>query len=286
MPTPSFSFSSLSPVSVQMSSYVVLGRGTPSPVVDAVLSVLRMQAPSTTDGPGLCAVRDLTADGKVGLEVGLQLAVGVVMVVLVAASLWLRGPWVAVVSGMKRRASPVLGATGNADLQAGLLDHGSVDGSVACGEPARVSILNMRDDEQCEPGASRDSTVTVSQSPSSPSDGTKLPPRVRYLTAAVNFGVTAYSTVTVAVVRMLHCVWVPGTPLHQRRLFIRGSVVCDYTGWQVPYMVSLVVLVVVPVTLPLVAAWSRRANVPVPICDAAGPRRRCVGMCVPASRDS
>jgi hypothetical protein len=33
--------------------------------------------------------------------------------------------------------------------------------------------------------------------------------------------------------KMLHCVWVPGTPPEERRLYIRGSVVCDYHGWQV-----------------------------------------------------
>lgn len=82
--------------------------------------------------------------------------------------------------------------------------------------------------------------------------------RVRYLTAAVNFGVTAYATLTLATMRMLHCVRVPGTAPGSRRLFIRGSVECDYTGWQLPYLGLLVVLVAVPLVLPFAAAWSRR----------------------------
>ena len=69
-----------------MSAYVVLGTGRPSHAADVVLSLLRMQAPSTSDSPGLCATGSLTSDGKVGLEVGLQLGVGLVMVVLVLVS--------------------------------------------------------------------------------------------------------------------------------------------------------------------------------------------------------
>jgi hypothetical protein len=59
---------------------------------------------------------------------------------------------------------------------------------------------------------------------------------------------------------MLHCVRVPGTPAQERRLFIRGSVVCDYSGWQAPHIVLLAALVAVPMVLPLAAAWARRQD--------------------------
>lgn len=58
---------------------------------------------------------------------------------------------------------------------------------------------------------------------------------------------------------MLHCVWVPGTPPSERRLFIRGTVVCDYTGWQLPFILLVMLLVGTPLLLPLLAAWSMRS---------------------------
>jgi hypothetical protein len=82
--------------------------------------------------------------------------------------------------------------------------------------------------------------------------------RAKLVTAAVNYGLTAYATLTVAAVKMLHCVWVPGTPPSERRLFVRGSRVCDYTGWQAPYVLLVALLAAVPLMLPLVALWSRR----------------------------
>ena len=92
-------------------------------------------------------------------------------------------------------------------------------------------------------------------------DAPRPPPvsrRAKLVTASVNFGLTAYATLTVAALKMLHCVWVPGTPLSERRLFIRGSVVCEYSGWQAPYILLVAFLVAIPATLPFAAAWSRR----------------------------
>ena len=82
--------------------------------------------------------------------------------------------------------------------------------------------------------------------------------RAKLVTASVNFGLTAYATLTVAAIKMLHCVWVPGTPLTQRRLFVRASVVCSFSGWQAPYVLLVVLLVTVPALLPFAAAWSRK----------------------------
>jgi hypothetical protein len=77
-----------------------------------------------------------------------------------------------------------------------------------------------------------------------------VPRRAKLVTAAVNFGLTAYATLTVAALKMLHCVWVPGTPLEERRLFVRASVVCNYSGWQVPYILLVAILVAIPAVLP------------------------------------
>jgi hypothetical protein len=84
--------------------------------------------------------------------------------------------------------------------------------------------------------------------------------RAHLITAAVNFSLTAYATLTVAAVKLLHCTWVPGTPKAQRHLVIHGSVRCDYSGWQLPYVVLVGLLIAVPVGLPMVAAWARRSG--------------------------
>lgn len=84
--------------------------------------------------------------------------------------------------------------------------------------------------------------------------------RAKLVTASVNFGLTAYATLTVAAIKMLHCVWVPGTSPEERRLFVHASVVCHFSGWQAPYVVLVVLLVAVPALLPFAAAWSRRVG--------------------------
>jgi hypothetical protein len=59
--------------------------------------------------------------------------------------------------------------------------------------------------------------------------------------------------------KMLHCIQAPGTAQAQRRLFIRSSLLCDFTGWQLPATLCLALLLATPALLPVVATWSRRA---------------------------
>jgi hypothetical protein len=250
-----------------MSSYVTLGAQAPSRATDVVLSVLRMQAPSSSNAKGLCVVESLTAVGKVGLEFGLQLAVGAVMVALVALSAWFKFRvrpslrWCQVCRG-KRLQSPAFVA-GTGSLRTRLLDARASGTSGEYGdmpydtEGSRVYSMNLDQRRR----ASAPSACVVS-------DGKRLPARVRYIVAAVNFAATAYSTVTVATIKMLHCVWVPGSPLGQRRLFIRGSVVCDYVGWQVVYVLGIAVLVAVPMILLFVTSWAARRREAAPLASA------------------
>jgi hypothetical protein len=84
------------------------------------------------------------------------------------------------------------------------------------------------------------------------------PMRARVVTAAVNFGLTAYAALTVGAVKALHCVHAPGTLPSEQRLFIQGTLACDYGGWQAPYVVLGVVLVGTPAALPFLAAWARQ----------------------------
>jgi hypothetical protein len=84
--------------------------------------------------------------------------------------------------------------------------------------------------------------------------------RARLVTAAVNFGLTAYATLTVACVKLLHCVHVPGTPPGARSLFIQGPLACGYGGWQGVYLAMLGGLVCVPPGVGLAARWALRAT--------------------------
>jgi hypothetical protein len=98
--------------------------------------------------------------------------------------------------------------------------------------------------------------VTGTQREPQAEDATRMPLRARCFGAAANFCLTAYASFTIACVRMLHCVTVPGA--HSPRLFIRGTVACDASGWQLPFAVVGAVLVAAPLLLPLAAAWASR----------------------------
>ncbi len=94
--------------------------------------------------------------------------------------------------------------------------------------------------------------------PWAPKDATPLSKRGRLVAASVNFALTAHTALTVAVGKMLHCVRVPGMP--HRRLFLRASVVCDFGGWQLPYVLLLLLLAVAPVGVVVAARCLRRGG--------------------------
>ena len=67
---------------VQMVGFVELVKTSSNDFVTVVVAVLKMQLPATRSSSlGLCAIVGLDASSKVGLEVGMQLAVGVAMII-------------------------------------------------------------------------------------------------------------------------------------------------------------------------------------------------------------
>jgi hypothetical protein len=107
----------------------------------------------------------------------------------------------------------------------------------------------------------------------------QVPHRTRTVLATVNFGLTAYATLTVACVKALHCVSVPGTgPGSPRRLFIRGTVECHYQGWQAPIVVLGLLLCVLPLVVIYLAWWARQDTKPgsAPSHWRAGVRRALI----------
>jgi hypothetical protein len=234
----------------QMYTLVSIGQVHTNTAADVIVSMVRMQAPSRLSVEGVCVMPGLTATSKVALETGLQLSVGVGMVALLlcrhaAVSCWRRSRW---------RHDRVLRRGPS------LLQH-----VATAGQDDAATYGTMCTSVQ---GAHADSTVIDSR------QHVLAPPKHAALVrAAANFGLSAYATLTLGAVKMLHCVAVPGTPPHQRRLFIRASVVCDYTGWQLPWVVLLCALAATPLMLPLAAAWARRAeHKKLSVCPGEGAR--------------
>ncbi len=169
---------------------------------------------------GFCVVDSLTSRSKVVLETGLQLSVGAAMVVLVLLVRLGRG------GGLAWRSKR---APEDADLGTPLMAELPLTAG-----PVGSLLVGRGDDDR--------------------SIGTRL------TTAAVNFALTAYGSVTLGAMKLMHCVHVPGTPVDQQRLFIAGDVVCNFAGWQLPLVALLGLLAGVPLALPFVAAWSRAAS--------------------------
>lgn len=226
-----------------MTALVVIGHADSSRATEVILAVLRMQSPDTEGSLGFCVVDNLTTTSKVALEAVAQLSVAAAMaVVYVAVTLGLRAKHnfcqrVTIPGGQRYLLF--------SGYPAGLLAASNEVGGYGAVDNAGVGPgLAAMGIEASEAG----SRVIVVQG--------SLSHRARVVTAAANFLLTAYATLTVATIKMLHCVWVPGTPSHERRLFIRGTQVCDYTGWQLPYFLVLALLTAAPLLLPFVSIWS------------------------------
>ena len=73
----------------------------------------------------------------------------------------------------------------------------------------------------------------------------------RYIAAAVNVSLTAYAAVSTAVLKLLRCVSTPRSVL-----FIDGSVLCSFLGWQLPLLLLLLALAAFPVVVLVGARWA------------------------------
>ncbi len=224
----------------QMSFYVlVAGEQSGASASQFLLSLLRGHVSGQT--PGVCVLSKLTSTSKVLLEAGLQLCVGVAMVALLVV-VSLVGQCPLRKSRLRRESTHDLPIEDSESLplhkKTGA--QGGVYQSLSAHDDDAVPMFRPEDRVQ----------VDTATELSVESFGSRL------VTAAVNFGLSAYAAVSAASMRLLHCVHVPGSPPAERRLFIRGSVTCDYTGWQFPLVLILAVLVATPIVLPMAAAWS------------------------------
>jgi hypothetical protein len=248
---------------LQMTALVVIGHADSSRAAEVVLAILRMQSPDTEGSLGFCVVNGLTSTSKVALEAVAQLSIAAAMAIVyfvVSGALRAKRHGGSCSRALRRADSrfssakqALLGAAGGggplADSDVGL---GGVYGALSLAASAGGSGIASMGIEATEAPMRDHCKVVVVQG--------SLSHRARIFTAAVNFLLTAYATITVASVKMLHCVWVPGTSSGQRRLFIQGSHICDYSGWQLPIIGVVALLAATPVALPFVSAWSIRAG--------------------------
>jgi hypothetical protein len=267
----------------QASTYVEVGLTASSKVDDILISFLRMQLFSKAGAVGFCVTEHLTATSKVVLVLGIQLSIAAAMVllyILVELARWcLR----------KYRTSPhPSGALARSQGR----DRAEEPLIPVAQSPLAYGATDASQEGVLSDGPGRDGASFGFNGLGAPLSQSR---RSRLLTAAVNFVLTAHTNLTMAALTMLRCVWVrsspwllvgfllretvhfspvsdysfgnvgvflmpyqvPGTPEHERRLFIRASVKCDMGGWQAPYVALSIVLVAIPIVLPFLAAWAR-----------------------------
>ena len=203
-----------------------VSRDTFTAVVSALLSV---QLPSTsqsevpdTNNPtseagtpsgssGFCIVRGLSAKGKVELEAAMQFAVGIAMVV-VYVSVAVAAVWRRHVLRRQRRASErqdqqrqgthsaVLARGHGGDHLPARAQQARSSGYVALPATSPVSSSRLVTEMDGGSGDDDDDEEVVRQGVS----------HERRIGAVVNFGLTVYSTITIACMKLLHCVTIPG----------------------------------------------------------------------------
>jgi hypothetical protein len=260
-----------------MSAFVRIAQvstGTGS-VVDVVTSVLSVQPPAHLSD-GVCLSATATAIWKVGAEAALSMGVGVAMTAIVLA--WLAAQLVRrCASAATSSQSPSRDSSfGNPwwSRRASALPSSSLAGVLL--QPL-ITPHNHRSDpasSQRVDGSTLSSTVVLdvaggglvglgflgtpsgTQPEEFEADTSNVPLRARLVCAAVNFSTSLYATLTLAAMKLLHCVSVPGAPAGTLWMFIDGTQRCRYLGWQAPLLVALAVLCAMPLALALVARWA------------------------------
>lgn len=220
-------------------------------------SVFNIALPQSTvtGGPSkwsrICAHPGMTAVMKAQLSGSVPFAVGAAMVVILLANWALQRP-------CKRREPAPAGSDYLAERLMSAVDVPVDPGPVTTLEAASA------DTRAPAPGqALREDAIRVDQECTA-RPTLHLPAvteerlRPKYIAAGLNLFLTVYSSLLVTIVAMLHCVHVPGQSSDVKSLFIQGSVVCSYTGWQLGYVLAAVALVATPAIIPLLTSWATR----------------------------
>lgn len=293
----------------QMANFVRVGHlsdSSRSQAVSSVLTALRMQVPIRGQ---LCALKHLTAVGKVCLEAGLSVGVGVAMVSVYCIVETSRGAARCFKRHCDRRKGqgqwrPIRAAPATSFSEASRGRVRSQSSERECLLPSRHQGSK---DNASDPVASADSSDAAAgggagastrdsdalSSLGAVSTGVaECSPRVRsrrtqLCVAVINYGLTMHGLFVQASLTLLHCVTVPifhsqnnnnnnnnlSTPSRARRLFVAGSVDCELGPWRDVLICVACGLCTVPMVLPLMISWSQRQPEGGP-SSASGPAGR------------
>jgi hypothetical protein len=207
-----------------MTSYVLVGVERTSKSAGVLLSIIRMEPLSQSSVKGFCVMEHLTPTSKLGLEMGLQLSIGLVMAVVYASVTLCAWCWRWGHCGQCRRLVPLARlpcgrgsgwatAAGGSDTA----DRTSQEPLIAptqqaAGYGATVTTQYALEVEAGGSNASLDSGSLrtgeggpgMDRGPGSLKG--PLPRRVKLVTAATNFAITAHTALMVATLAMLQCV--------------------------------------------------------------------------------
>lgn len=176
-------------------------------------SLFQFRLPSSVSHAGLCVITGMSPLGKVYFDASVPFAVAIALIIVLG------------LIALRKRGRDTTSAVSDESwsertplFQRELSGYGDVSTSFMSSQPARV--------------------VTG---------------QARVFAILTSAGIMLYSAVNSAVLQMLHCVPLPGVDAGTTRLFLQASVACDYTGWQLPFIILLVCLVCVPILLGLCA---------------------------------
>jgi hypothetical protein len=207
-----------------------------------LLSFMRMQPLSSSTAIGFCVADHMTASGKVGLVTGLQLSIALAMavvylVVTLCMRCWReRCTWATSrlkhiqAQGPRHAASGAGGSLGVlVEGGSGRAGESSLEPLIAGGERgtgtgygATVLALEVEVGTLAAASAAPAEGPTVAPGASTwaPSHG-ESHRRVKLITAATNYVLTAHTALTVATLKMLQCVWVCAMKCRPLRCLLR-----------------------------------------------------------------
>ena len=233
-----------------------------SSVVQALASVLSIQIPKLLN-TGLCLVPGLTTLSKQGLDLAAPVLIGCMMLFLI--SCWRVGKaWLIScrhgngIARSRRPGGPASPSSPGNKITKSTLSSVRVARNGEASEVSPLLPVIQSFDSSRRDGVQFDGrypeVIIRADSEEFSVDAMSASLRARLFGAAVNFLLSAYAAVTLAITQLLHCTSVPATAPSSSWLFIDGTIRCNLLTWQFPFVVVLLVLA----TLPLAVWWTAR----------------------------
>ena len=237
-----------------------------TPWLAYLVGILRLEIPVSSELVGLCAVESLTAFSKAIWEGFTPFAVGLAMLILV----YLRRLWRQFKSGELHRRF-LFGqlcyqrlyrlCKRKGAVQSTRPEHQALLRSDSELEAEQVQIQLREQRHRTREALPSGDFLLDEQDEHYVDDARALTFRARCYNAANRLGLLAYSVFLSSVVKVLHCVTVPGGEPGEKYLFIQGTIQCAVSGWQLVFWVFMVLLCVTPVAIAGLAKWAMRNEV-------------------------